>query len=147
MSAATDPAGARERLEPDDTVGNILCDLLADETAPTAPVQRVLNEYGDWAEARPSWQDYRKALGASERVVCRWPPADEHGEAILVRATNVVGEFEREFERVPVCDGTAVANAATVSGELIKVLTAMRGRPTLLALEDSYQHFLDGGSR
>ena len=143
MSAATDPDEARSELEPDDSVGNILCDLLADETAPTAPVQRVLNEYGDWAEARPSWQDYRKALDASERVVCRWPPADEHGEAVLVRATNVVGEFER----VPVCDETAVANAATVSGELIKVLTAMRGRPTLLALEDSYQHFLDGGSR
>lgn len=142
MSAATDPTDARERLAEDDSVGQELCDLLTNDDKPDAPIQRVLNAHGDWAEAKPSWQDYRKTLDASDRLVCRWERPSIYGETLLVRATDVVGEYER----VPVRDGTTVANAATTSGGLIEVLVKMRGQPTLLALEDVYQHFVDGDS-
>lgn len=140
MSAATDPEETRDRLDPDDAVGNILCDLLLDTGTTTSPIQRVLNAHGDWAEAMPSWQDYREALDASPRLVCRWPPADEHGETILVRATKAVGTYER----VPVRGETTVAHAAEVSGGIIEVLTEMRGLPELVVLEDTYRHFVDG---
>jgi len=138
MSAATDPEAARGELEPDDVVGNALCDLLLE--APNPAVIRVLNYHGNWAEAVPQWTDFRQTLDSCQDVVLRFPAPDMYGNTVLVRASNEVGRYER----VAVDGDTTLGHVSEASAALIESLVESRGGPELVPFDDVQSHFLDG---
>ena len=122
----------RERLAPDDVVGNALCDALL--ASPDPSLIRVVNYHGDWAEAIPDSHDFRRAIAACHaEIALRWPAQDSHGDDIVVRATADAGVFER----------AAVGSSGSehVTGGVIGRLCEARGAPELVPHGQVASHF------
>lgn len=131
----------RDRLAPDDRVGNALCDALLE--LPDPALVRVVNYHGDWAEAAPDWQDFRRAVDrCGDDIAARWPAPSIYGDDIVVRAAKLVGKYDRVALR-----GSPTPNSETVSGEIFERYCSVRGAPELVPLEDVADHFGGGDER
>lgn len=128
----------REKLEPDDVVGNALCDQLLE--LPDPSLVRVVNYHGDWCEAAPDWQDFRRAIDrCGDDVAARWPSESIYGNDIVVRAAKVVGTYDRAVSRAAPTHGPK-----TVSGDIFERLCSVRGPPELVPLADVEPLFAGG---
>jgi len=141
MSANTAERAKRE-LEPDDAVGNALCDALLDDPDPA--LIRVVNYHGDWAEAVPNWQDFRIALSRCPSVVAKFPIDGRDAVAELVRS---VPETVGQYERVRIDGDTTISNSARVTSSAIDDLVDVYAGPRLVSFDDVQRHFEDGDAR
>lgn len=116
-----------DELDPDDVVGNALCDALLQNPDPA--VVRVLNAHGEWCEAAPSVQDYIRTLEQVPSVVARWPAPDAKGTAILVYCDDGIRRV-REF-----CSATVSSEIVTLSA--VRRIVDARGRPELVPREET----------
>lgn len=121
-----DMDGARE-LEPDDVVGNALCDALLANPDPS--IIRVLNAHGEWCEAAPSVQDYLRTLERVPSLVARWQGPTIYGTAILVYADGGIRRV-REGD-----SPTATPEVVTLPD--VQRIIDIRGQPELVPREDT----------
>jgi len=127
MAADMANMDAARGLEPDDVVGNALCDALL--ATPDPSVIRVLNAHGEWCEAAPSVQDYIRTLERVPSVVARWPAPNFHGTDTLVYADGGI-------RRVRESD-SPTATAEIITPPDVRRLVDIRGQPELVPREDS----------
>lgn len=121
-----------------DVVGNAICDALME--SPDPALIRVINWYGDWAEAAPNAQDFARTLRRCEEVVAKWPIEGPDSVAVLVRSKRTAGAYGR----VRVDGETAITNVATVSTTSITDCYDTYGTPRLIPLDDVRSAFRDG---